>query len=121
MTKKQIKKLALLSFTRENLDAKKVNSIARFLKRADLKEYLRTLKNIESQRKVLVFIPDMSAVKKSDLQRTFGRIFPNKKILYEEDPSLLVGVKIINNDQIFEFSLKNDLEDLDTFIENQYD
>lgn len=103
------------------MDAKKVNSIARSLKRADLKEYLRALKTIEAQRKVLVFIPNLSEISKSDLQKTFGKIFPNKKVLYEEDPSLLLGVKVINNDQIFEFSLKNNLEDLNSFVENQYD
>ena len=121
MTKKQIKKLAIQSYTRNNLDAKKVSSIARFLKRGDLKDYLRALKSIEANKKVLVFIPNMESFSKSDLQKTFGKMFPNKKILYEEDPSLLLGVRVVNNDQIFEFSLKNNLEDLESFIENQYD
>lgn len=120
MTKKQIKKLADFSFTRNNLDEKKVGSIAKLLKRGDLKEYVRILKSIEAQKKVHVVIPNLSMIKKSDLQK-FQKMFPNKKILYEEDPSLLVGVKIINNDKVFEFSLKNKLENMDSFIETQYD
>lgn len=121
MTKKQIKKLASFSFIRNNLDSEKVNNIARFLKRSDLREYLRALKSIESRRKVVVLIPNLSQLKKSNLQKTFGKIFPGKKILYEEDLSLIAGVRVINNDQVFEFSLKNTLENLDTFLENQYD
>lgn len=120
MTKKQIKKLAGLSFTRNNLDDRKVDSIAKLLKRSDLKEYVRVLKSIEAQKKVQVVIPNLSMIKKGDLQK-FQKMFPNKKILYEEDPSLLVGVKIINNDKVFEFSLKNNLENMDSFIETQYD
>lgn len=121
MTKKQIKKLANLSFTRNNLDANKVRRIARFLKRSDLKEYVRALKSIEANKKVHVLIPNLSQLKRSDLQKTFGKIFPDKKILYEEDPSLLVGVRVINNDQVFDFNLKNTLENLGSFVENQYD
>jgi F0F1-type ATP synthase delta subunit len=121
MTKKQIKKLAYSSYTRNNLDGKKVNSIARLLKRSDLKEYIKTLKSMESGKKVIVLIPNMSLIKRNDLQKTFTNLFPRKKVLYEEDPSLILGVKVINNDLVYEFSLKNTLEDMGSFLENQYD
>lgn len=121
MSKKQIKILAIKSYTRGNLDPKKVEGISKLLTRADLKNYLRALKTIEANKKVYVFVPSLEKFKKEDLKKAFGKMFPQKKIVYDEDSSLMVGIKVINNDQIFEFNLKNTLDDLSSYLENQYD
>lgn len=121
MTKKQIKKIANKSYTRGSLDTKKVESIARLLKRSELKEYLRAIKALEERSKVVVILPRLDDLKREDVKKTFVKLFPNKRVMFEEDQSLMVGVKIINNDEIFEFNLNNTLDNLSSYIEESYD
>lgn len=115
MSKKQIKQLAIQSYTKNNLDSKKIKLIASRLSRSDLRTYVKFLKTYENQKKVTVFMP-MSVVKNG---KEFSKIFPNKKIIFETDPSLLVGLKVVDNDNVYELSLKNILEDLKSHINSE--
>lgn len=114
MNKKQIKQLAIQSYTKDNLDSKKVRLIANRLTRSELRTYVKFLKSYENQKKVTVFTPK-SVVN----NRNFSKIFPNKKIVFETDPSLLVGLRVVDNDNVYELSLKNTLEDLKSHINNE--
>lgn len=129
MIKKQIKRslrlrlkiLATQSYTRGDLDPKKVESIARILKRSQLRQYLRAIKKLEESRKVVVVFSRFDDFKKEGLKKTFAKLYPDKKIVFEEDKSLIVGVKVINNDEIFEFNLNNTLDNLSSYIQETYD
>ena len=57
MTKKQIRNLALASYTNDQLDNKKVNRISKLLTRFELKEYIKTVKNVEKSKTVTVYSP----------------------------------------------------------------
>ena len=43
-------------------------------------------------------------------------IFPDKKIVLKEDKSLIAGIRIIDKDTIYDFNIKNTLENLVKYI-----
>lgn len=120
MTKKQIDNLVKESYSGSNLDLKKVNKIQKFLKRADLKLYIRGVKNLESKKTVTVVVPNEDNKKNID-EKIIKKMFPNKKINYKTNPSLVIGARIINEDRVFDFNLENSLGNILEYIEKQYD
>ncbi|MBI2189964.1 MAG: hypothetical protein HYU49_00290 [Candidatus Levybacteria bacterium] len=118
MTKKQLKDLALQSYTKDLLDQKKVESVARLLTRFQLKQYIRELRNSESQKTINIVLPHLPA--KTD-QQMLSRLFAGKRIIYHVDKTLLLGIKIIDNDQVYDLNLKDTLDNLFTFVSSGYD
>ncbi|MCL5970331.1 MAG: hypothetical protein M1450_02435 [Patescibacteria group bacterium] len=118
MTKKQIQELVLESFSNNNLDPEKVEIISRQLDRGELKEYIKALKKREKKNSVIVTLPGLPT---DDDKKKFLDLFPNKKIIYNIDPSILVGVKIENNDLITELNLKDAIKNLAEFSSKTYD
>ena len=114
MTIKQIKKLALASYTRNALDSKKVNRISKILTRSQLKTYLKMLKMIEKNKTLFVFLPNLSYI--NLLTKKIKQLFPDKKISFKKDESLIAGVKIVDNDNVYDFNLRNRLENLVLYI-----
>lgn len=110
MTKKQIKKLAQESYTKNSLDSKKVTNIVKTFKRSELKEYIKYLKNIENEKRVTLVTPKLSSGRK--LISKVKEVFPDKKIVIKEDKSLIAGIRIVNKDTIYDFNIKNTLENL---------
>lgn len=121
MNKTQIKKLAEKSFRNHNLDEKTIKAVASKLKRSELKEYLNQLYAAESKQTVKVFIPTESEDNLKELYKSFKKIYPNKKILVAVDPNLLLGIRIENEDNIYELSLRHVLEDLVEYIKQKHD
>ena len=104
MTSKMISKLISASYVKGTLDAKKVNKIASILPRADLKVYIRGLKLSEKDKMISLVLPNRNLYNKT---LTSGI---KKRIEVIEDSSLLLGLKIIDNDMVYDLSLKNNLE-----------
>jgi len=117
MNRQTLKQLVLESYSEGDLDAQKVNKIADLLSRDELRLYIRSLKNWEKQNKIILQVPNDTGVRMKDLQD----IFPGKKISLSLDPSLLIGMRLQNNDDTFEMSLKNTLDKITEHIEEQYD
>lgn len=113
--KKELKKLALSSFSGNDIDVKKVKRIAGVLSRRELRQYAKLLKLIDSQKKVRVII---SSKADKTLQSKISKMFVDKRVIFEEDPSLLLGVKIVNNDVLYDFNLKNELNEMKEFVAN---
>lgn len=114
MNKKLLKQLVIESYTKEELDFTKVNAIADLLKRKDLKLYIRALRNQEKKKTVDVITPgELNRDEKKMVENTFK----NKKINYIIDSSLIVGLKIIENDKVFDLNLGNTLYSLKEHIE----
>lgn len=109
MTIKQIKLLAVKSFTRNELDPKKTKFFSAKMKRKDLRNYIREIKAIDDKNKVTIVVPEMKNLNKSNIS-VLLKHYKGKKIIYSEDPNLLVGIKVIDNDLIYDFNLKNSLE-----------
>lgn len=106
MSKKLLKELVQASYTKDVLDSKKVEQIAKLLSRHDLKEYIRAIKLSEKARTIHLVLPKTSVYNKND----FAHLFNGKKVVVEEDPSLLLGVKVIDNDSVYDMTLKGNLE-----------
>ena len=116
---REIKKLAEQSFTNGDLDVKIIKRTIALLGKKQLKVYIKFLKKLENERLVWVFTP----VDKVEDKIT-GRIksmFPNKKIEYVTDPSLIAGLRVVDNDMVYEFNLKDSLDNLITHLKQSYD
>lgn len=116
MNKKIIDKLVLGSYSNNFLDQEKVNKIAAFISKSDLKKYINRLKLMEKKKDIIVSAP----LNNQDLKK-FEKLFPNKKIIFKKDPTLVLGVRIVDNDIVYEFTLKNSLDKIISYIEQNYD
>src|SRR5579872_1162467 len=105
MNKKIIAQLVLASYSKEKLDEKKVEKIAKLLSHADLKKYIRGLKLSEMKKTISLVLPDKSLYNKSLLGQS------KKQVKVIEDKSLLLGAKVIDNDMVYDLSLKNSLDE----------
>lgn len=99
------------------LDAEKINRIADLLTKKELKLYIKALKNWEKQTKIMVEVPSEEKLNLDELKD----LFPDKKFVISVDPSLLLGMRLQDNDDVFEMSLKNTLDKITEHIEEQYD
>lgn len=108
MKKKLIKKLANVSFKKDRLDERKVQEITRVLKREDLKSYIKNLKIIDEKRTVCITVPSEEGL--GEMRKYFIKLYPNKKIVFNFDSSLLTGVRVVDYDNVYELSLKGFLE-----------
>lgn len=119
MTTKQIKKLAMQSFKDDNLDIKKMKRIVQILRKKELKTYIKFIKNLKNEREIKVF----TAVGMKDKKTTdkITSIFPNKKVRYFIEPGIIAGIRITDNDMVYEFNLKDSLENLIAHIKQSYD
>ena len=116
MNKKKIDKLVLASYENVFLNKKKVNRIAVLLNKSDFKKYINALKLQEKKKNVFISAP----MNDPNLNK-FKEFFPNKRIVFKKDPSLMLGVKIVDNDIVYEFTLKNSLDKILSYIEQNYD
>lgn len=108
MRKSEIKKLASASYTKNKLDEKKVNRVSKHLKNNDLRAYIKDLKTLESKKTVNITLPNSESV--SIIKGHFAKIYPDKRIVFSVDPTLLTGIKVVDYDNEYELSLKGFLE-----------
>lgn len=115
---KIISNLVAASYTNSNLDLEKVQKIAGYLNRKMLKAYIKGIKQYEKRTTVFVDLP-------YDVEKTTDQeikaLYPNKKILYNTDQTLLAGVRITDNDIVYELSIKDSLNKILYNIEQNYD
>jgi F0F1-type ATP synthase delta subunit len=114
MIDKKIKQLVNLSYTNDKLDEVKVKKIANKLKYSDLKRYIRYIKDTEKRKSVIVYLSE--DIKDKQLELEIKKKFTNKRIIFKVDKSLLAGIKIVDFDNIYDFSLKNKLDNIAYFI-----
>lgn len=114
MTKKQIKKLALASYTNNKIDGKKVDRVIKHFTKSELKNYIKYLKTTEVSKNIIVEIPDMSI--QQAILKDIRKIYPEKNINFKENKSLLAGIRIIDNDIIYDANIKDKLENLVSYI-----
>lgn len=117
MNRRVLKQLVSESYSGNELDQGKVEKIAKVLKRRELKEYIKALKNRENQMKVTIAAANDIEIDEFLL----SELFPEKKIDFQKDPDLLLGVKITDNDLVYNFNLKSRLEKLIEKMKESYD
>ncbi len=116
MNKKKIDKLVLISYKNNFLDQKKVKKISGLINKSDLKKYINGLRVMEKKRSLVVSSP--FDIPDSD---RFQKLFPNKKIVFKKDSKLMLGIEIVDNDTVYEFTLKNSFDKIISHIEQNYD
>jgi F0F1-type ATP synthase delta subunit len=116
MNKKKIDKLIAISYRNDNLDQKIINKIATLISKSDLKKYINGLKLAENKKTLFISTPS-----KDFNIKKFRNLFPNKKIVLKEDSSLLLGIEVVDNDIVYEFTLKNSLDKIINYIKHNYD
>lgn len=109
MTKKIIKQLVMASYKKGNLDEKMVSEIAKKLNRTQLKRYIKGLKDFENKNSVTITLAKNPTQQE---KRQLETLYPNKKILYNIDESLILGMRIENYDNVYEMNLQNTLSSL---------
>lgn len=114
MEKKLIKKLANASYVKNSLDVSRVNKIVANLSRRELREYIRVLKSLE--KKFTVYIEhtnELSEVCRENLEN----LFKDKRIIFRRNDDLILGIRIIENDIIYNLNLKNSLKRIEGYFE----
>lgn len=119
INKKQIKILVKASFNRGNLDSKKVLRFADKMKRSELREYIKYLKAKIAAKIIYIFVPNLEEIDSLETKKQFSKLFPDKKIIFEEDPDLLLGARIVDNDKVYDFNLKNSFENMTNYISDK--
>lgn len=109
---KLIKQLVEASYTDGILNAEVVFAIADRLSRKHLKSYIHALKEHEKQHTVIVEVPSEKAFTDAD---AFATLFRNKKVRFQENPDLLIGVRIRDNDDVYNMNLQKTLERIATY------
>lgn len=118
MNKKFIAELVEASYTEGILDKEKVEKIVSFLNRKSLKQYIYALKAYEKQN--TVYIDSAFSIEDID-ESIFDDMFTDKKIVYNTDPTLLLGLKVTSNDLVYEMNLKSKFEKILDKIKQNYD
>ncbi len=108
MRRNIIKKLAEGSFKKNEIDNKTVMKIAKVLKRTDLKVYIKDLKKMDAKNTVTVTVPSLKGA--TDMKKYFSKLYPEKKVVFKIDETLLTGIKVVDYDNVYELSLKGFLE-----------
>ncbi len=117
MNKRFIQQLAKASFKKNDLDQSTVEKISGYLSKIELREYIRQLKNIDKSNTIFIDLPHSNSAYEKQLHEAF----PDKKVKITVDPSLLLGMRVQDNDDVYEMSLKNTLDSMSNFVIEQYD
>lgn len=113
MNKRKIVTLAKASYTNNKLDKSKVEKIAPYLTRTELKQYIKVLKIEEMKRTITITVP---FGKEEIYKKEFENRFPDKNILIQTDPSLIVGVRILRGDMLYKMDLRDNLEAIQKYL-----
>ena len=117
MSKNHVKKLIDYSYKDNKLSVENVESVAKLLDRSGLNLYIKALKRRERKLSVFIDVP----INNINVKGKFNDIFPNKKIVWNIDPSLILGARITADDMLFEMNLKNTLDKILSYTRENYD
>lgn len=109
MKKNLIKKFAEESFKGNYLNEAKIFEVLKILKREHFKIYLRYLKDLNSKKTVIITLSNSEGF--PEVKKYFGKIYSDKKIVYNFDSSLLTGIKVVDYDNVYELSLRRFIND----------
>lgn len=114
MDKKLIKRLGEVSYIDNKLDEQRVNRIAEHLNRRELKEYIKSLKGLQSKKRVYV---EYSNELSEEYKKAVEVLFPDKEVIFRENRDLLMGLRITEDDIVFNINLKNSLGQITEYFD----
>lgn len=110
---KQVAKLAEISYSENKLDETRVNRIIKHLSKNELREYLKALKRLEKKHYVIIeFAYELSEQDKNK----FEKLYPDKKIIFAKNSELLLGIRITEDDKVYNLNMKRALEQVSSYI-----
>lgn len=115
--KNKLINLVELSYKDGKLDQKIVVAIADKLDRKQLKEYIRLLKQEENKK--LVYVTSAKELTQ-DAREMIQARFPNKILSFEIDPTMINGIRIVEQDNEYEISLNQTFNDIIGYL-TKYD
>lgn len=118
MKKTLLKQLVLNSYVKGELNQENVFAIADRLDRKELKQYSKALKQSEKLHSVIIEVPFYNDKDNTDALK---ELFPDKKLIIRKNPSLISGLRIRMNDDIFEMNLKHNLDAIVSHVTEEYD
>lgn len=108
-----MKKVVQASFVEGALNETNVSRIMKSLTYSELKNYTTLLKRELAKLSVVV----VSAIPLSNEQQAeTTALYPGKSVSFEIDPTLLGGMRVIENDMIYENNVANTLQSLESHI-----
>lgn len=109
MKKQMLDNLVEVSFEGNSLNKELIEKIAPKLNRRELKAYIKRLKTQLNKQTVTVVTPQaVSNLTKTMFQNTFS----DKILSFETDPGYLLGAKIIDNDMVYDTTLKGQFDQI---------
>jgi F0F1-type ATP synthase delta subunit len=113
--KKKLEELVQASYQDGKLDEVTVKRIADKLNRHMLKLYISLIK--QAEKKKVVFVTTPKPLSGTDREK-LKSLFPKKKIIEEIDPSMIGGIKVVENDEAFDMDLNRTFHDIIRFVSN---
>jgi F0F1-type ATP synthase delta subunit len=113
MDKKNLEKLVQESYKDGKLDKETVDYISDRLTRNKLKQYINLLK--EEERKKIIFVTTPKPLSADD-KKKISELFPKKTIVENIDPKMISGIKLVENDEEYEFNLNQTFHDIIRFV-----
>ncbi len=89
------------------------------MNRKIFKKYIHAIQMIQKKRTVIIATADQKSY--NSHKELFTKIFSDKQIVSEEDPSLLLGLRITDDDMIYEKSLNSSLSRMVAEIKRNYE
>ncbi|MGH7204478.1 MAG: hypothetical protein ACREHC_08635 [Candidatus Levyibacteriota bacterium] len=115
MYRKNLEQLVLESYKDGKLDKETVEYIADRLTRNKLKQYIHLLK--DEERKKIIFVTTPKPLTADD-KKKITNLFPKKTIVQNIDPKMISGIKLVENDEEYEFDLNQTFHDIIRFVSN---
>lgn len=117
---RKIKKLALKSYNGNSLNEKVIGLVSKKLNKKNLKVYINELKRINDSKIVKVYVPNREFLTNKMMQ-SLSKFFENKELRIIEKPDLIAGIRIIDNDLIYELNLRDSFENMIEYLKQSYD
>ncbi|SRR5258708_26347056 len=113
--KKKLEELVQASYKDGKLDEETVKKIADKLNRNMLKLYIGIMR--QEEKKKMVFVTTPKLLTTSDREK-LKSLFPKKKIVEDIDPTMIGGIKVVENDEAFDMDLNRTFHDIIRFVNN---
>ncbi len=114
MNKTQIKNLALLSYKNNKIDIKRIEKIVKLLKKSELRQYIKYLKAIEKTKTIKAILPNKNNQK--ECEKMLKKVYKGKNVDFDYDENMIIGLKIIDNDLIYEYNLKDTIDKISNHV-----
>ncbi|MEK7186571.1 MAG: hypothetical protein AAB675_04415 [Patescibacteria group bacterium] len=120
MTTKKIRKLAEITYVDREINRNILKKASLKLTKKELKIYIKSLKNIQKKIFLKVYVPSKK-IFTIEFRKSLEKFFENKELEVIEDPSLMAGLRIVDNDMIYELNLKDSMENMVDYLQKTYD